>query len=206
VVARLPLPIGGGGALCALNRCRAERGNEDEEPSLARAQRTPRDEGRQRDVAGPDALQGRSRGAPGAAERRHSAAPSARRRDHRPRARTDRELVVSGGGRTTTRRYDDEQFVAEFHRMRGTLSKSMSVIRTACRTADVAAATCDGAAVERGRGREAGVLMVARQGEAHVVRWTRRPTCGPFWRRGRRRTASAPAPLMVSPENTNAHG
>ena len=32
------------------------------------------------------------RGAPSAAERRHSAAPSARRRDHRPRARTHREL------------------------------------------------------------------------------------------------------------------
>ena len=29
---------------------------------------------------------------------------------------------------------------------------------------DVAAVTCDGAAVERGRGREAGVLIVARQG------------------------------------------
>jgi len=50
------------------------------------------------------------------------------------------------------------------------LSKSMPVIRTACRTADEAAATCDGAAVERGRGREAGVLMVARQGVARVVR------------------------------------
>ena len=71
---------------------------------------------------------------------------------------------------------------------------------------DVAAATCDGAAAERGRGREAGVLMVARQGVARVVRWTRRPTCRPFRRRGRRRTASAPAPLMVSPENTNCMG
>ena len=35
---------------------------------------------------------------------------------------------------------------------------------------DVAAGTCDGGAVERGRGREAGVLMVAGQGEARVVR------------------------------------
>jgi len=123
----------------------------------------PRDEGRL-------ARRGRSPRSAGAAERRHSAAPSARRRDHQPRARTDRELVVPGGGRTTTRRYDDEQFVAGFHRVRGTLGKSMPVNTGGLPHRDVAAATCDGAAVERGRGREAGVLMVARQGEARVVR------------------------------------
>jgi len=57
VVARLPLPIGGGGALCALNRCRAERGNEDEEPSLARAQATPATKDAWRGVAVPRGAQ-----------------------------------------------------------------------------------------------------------------------------------------------------
>ena len=163
MVARLPLPIGGGGALCALNRCRAERGNEDEEPSLARAQATPATKDAWRGVAVPRGAQ---------------APPNDATPQHRPHdvAITNLELERTAssscreGGRTTTRRYDDEQFVAEFHRVRGTLSKSMPVNTGGLPHRDVAAATCDGAALERGRGREAGVLMVARQGVARVVR------------------------------------
>jgi len=106
-------------------------------------------------------------------------------------------LIINGGRRVYTRPLRARgRWMAgscEERRASGTLSKPMPVMRTAWCTGNVAAA-CDGAAVERGRGREAGVLWWLGRARRVWYGWTHRPTCSPFRRRGRRR-------LKVPPEN-----
>ena len=133
VVPASPCPSGSA-ALCALVRCRAERGNGREEPKSGKGTLQPLSWHTAGDVL-------------------HAAASGSR-------------SVAGGVVRTAPG-------VGNLERVDAGHADGLS-------HRDVAAGTCDGGAVERGRGREAGVLMGARQGEARAwYGWTRRPTCSP---------------------------
>ena len=139
-------------------RCRAEHGNGDEKPSLTRTHTTTRSGTLGRRVAGPGALGGHSLASTVSIGLAGSVGHAAgRRRATWLHAATSGSRSVDGGVvRTAPGVRNPEQ--ADAGHADGLVHR------------DVAAAACDGAAVERGRCREAGVLMVARQGEARVVR------------------------------------
>jgi len=156
VVAHLPCPSGVGGALCALSRCRAERGNGDEESSLTRTHH-----------ARQDAWAGRGRSG-----RSRGAFPRQHRLDRLGRLGRTRRRSSAGDvlhAATSSSRSVDGGVVRTAPGVRN-LEQVDAGHADGLPHRDVAAATCDGAAVQRGRGREAGVLMAARQGEARVVR------------------------------------